>query len=139
MLMYPADPTTLLVCTRCRPPAADPAEPRTGAALLAATRRIGAGDGRVRIVGVACLSGCRRACAAALLAPGKVGYLFGDLSPDEAGAADLIDAARAHAMAADGHLPRAARPERLRAGVLARLPPLHWVPDDPEAVVAWPA
>lgn len=130
--------TTLLVCTRCRPPGADPAAPRAGAALLAAVREAGAGDGRVNAAGVACLSGCRRACAAVLLAPRKVGYLFGDLPPDAEGAAALLAAAHVHAERHDGFLPRAAGPERLRAGILARLPPLHWVPDGSEAVVAWP-
>lgn len=130
--------TTLLVCTRCRPPGAEPEAPRAGATLLAAARRAAAGEPSVRVHGVACLSGCRRACAAALMAPGKVGYLFGDLPPDPAGAADLLAAALAHAAAPEGHLPRAARPERLRTGILGRLPPLHWLPDDPGAVVAWP-
>uniref|UniRef100_UPI0022EA653B DUF1636 family protein n=1 Tax=Falsiroseomonas oryzae TaxID=2766473 RepID=UPI0022EA653B len=106
-------PTTLLVCTRCRAPGANPEAPRPGAALLAAVRA--AADRDVQVAGVACLSGCKRACAAALMAPGKVGYLFGDLPPDGEGAADLLAAARAHAARADGFLPRAARPERLRA------------------------
>lgn len=131
-------PTTLLVCTRCRAAGAVPGAPRAGAALHAAVRSAAAGDRRLRVAGVACLSGCRRPCAAALMAPGKVGYLFGDLPPDGEGAADLLAAARAHAAHGDGFLPRAERPERLRAGVLARLPPLHWVPDDGEAQVAWP-
>ncbi len=91
------------------------------------------------MVGVACLSGCKRACAAALMAPGKVGYLFGDLPPDAEGAADLLAVARAHAARADGFLARAERPERLRAGILARLPPLHWIPTESQETVAWPA
>uniref|UniRef100_UPI002FDBF185 DUF1636 family protein n=1 Tax=Falsiroseomonas oryzae TaxID=2766473 RepID=UPI002FDBF185 len=62
-----------------------------------------------------------------------------DLPPDGEGAADLLAAARAHAARADGFLPRAARPERLRAGILARLPPLHWIPAHPQEPVAWPA
>jgi predicted metal-binding protein len=129
--------TILLVCTRCRAPGADPEAPRAGAALLATVRAAATGD--VRVAGVACLSGCKRACAAALMAPGKVGYLFGDLPPDAGGAADLLAVARAHAAREDGFLPRAARPERLRAGILARLPPPHWLPAEPEEVIAWPA
>lgn len=130
--------TTLLVCTRCRLPKTGLDAPRPGAALLEAASHAAADDGRVRVVGIACLSGCRRACAAALMAPGKVGYLFGDVSPDAAGAADLLAAAQAHAAAPEGHLPRARRPERLRAGILARLPPLHWLPENPGGVIAWP-
>jgi predicted metal-binding protein len=73
------------------------------------------------------------------MGPGKVGYLFGDLLPDAAGAADLFAVARAHAAREDGFLPRAARPERLRTGILARLPPLHWLPAQPDEVIAWPS
>lgn len=134
----PTFPTTLLVCTRCRPPDADPAAPRAGTALLAATRAAVGNDPVLRIQGVACLSGCKRACAAALMAPGKVGYLFGDLPAGPDGADDLIAAARRHSAAADGYLPRAVRPERLRTGILARLPPLHWLTEAGEEL-AWPA
>lgn len=131
--------TTVLVCTRCRPPGADPGVPRAGELLLAATRQAIADAPDLRVAGVACLSGCKRSCAAALMAPGKVGYLFGDLPPDASGAADLLTVARIHSAREDGFLPRSARPERLRAGILARLPPLHWVPANPADAIAWPA
>jgi predicted metal-binding protein len=133
------EPSVLLVCTRCRAAGADPAAPRAGAVLLAATHGAAGEDPAIRVAGVACVAGCKRACAAALLAPGKVGYVFGDLPPDAAGAADLLAVARAHAVRVDGFLRRAERPERLRAGILARLPPLHWLSPGPEGVVAWPA
>ena len=129
--------TTLLVCTRCRRPEANPAAPRPGAALFDAVLRIAPEGPGVRAAGVACLSGCKRPCAAALLAPGKVSYLFGDLTPDTEGAADLLAAARAHAARPDGYLARASRPERLRTGILARLPPLQWAAEG--GTVAWPA
>ncbi|MBM3588948.1 MAG: DUF1636 domain-containing protein [Alphaproteobacteria bacterium] len=132
-------PSTLLVCTRCLAAGADPAAPRAGAALLAAARAAAAEDCVIRVVGVACLSGCKRACTAALMAPRKVGYLFGDLPPDAEGAADLLAVARAHSARADGFLPRAERPERLRAGILARIPPLNWIPSEPQETIAWPA
>jgi predicted metal-binding protein len=131
--------TTLLVCTRCRAPGTGPEAPRAGEALLQAACAVAGGAPAVVVRGIACLSGCKRACAAAVLAPGKVGYLFGDLPPDSAGAADLLAVARAHASRADGYLPRAERPGRLRAGILARLPPLHWVPAEPGTAIAWPA
>lgn len=72
------------------------------------------------------------------MAPGKVGYLFGDLPADAEGAADLLAVARAHLARADGFLPRADRPERLRAGILARLPPLAWVDAGEGALLTWP-
>lgn len=134
-----SEPSTVLVCTRCRATGADPDAPRAGAALLAAARAAAADGCAIRVIGIACLSGCKRACAAAVMAPGKVGYVFGDLPADAEGAADLVAVARAHQARADGFLPRADRPERLRGGILARLPPLHWIPADAEEVVAWPA
>ena len=131
----------LLVCTRCRAPGADPEAPRAGAALLAALASRPLPKG-VTLAGVACMSGCKRACAAALAAPGKITYLFGDLAADAASVADLHAVAAAHRADPLGHLPRATRPERLRAGILARVPPLHLLPSGgaPGAppVVTWP-
>jgi predicted metal-binding protein len=134
-----SEPSILLVCTRCRVAGAELDAPRAGAALFAATRAAALDRADIRVVGVGCLSGCKRACAAALMAPGKVSYLFGDLPADSAGADDLLAVAGTHAARTDGFLPRADRPERLRAGILARLPPLHWIPADPGELVAWPA
>lgn len=85
-----------------------------------------------------CLSGCKRPCAVALLAPGRVTYLFGDLPADAVSAGELVRAARDHAATRDGWLPRAARPERLRAGILARVPPLHWLSPAAGQPIAWP-
>jgi predicted metal-binding protein len=132
------DTSTLLVCTRCRAAGAPAEAPRAGLLLLGAVRQAARGTG-LKVAGVACLSGCKRACAAALMAPGKVGYLFGDLPADVAGAADLLAVAEAHRAGADGFLPRAARPERLRGGILARLPPLHWITGNELEAVRWPA
>ena len=72
------------------------------------------------------------------MAPGKVGYLFGDVLPTVDGATDLLAAAKAHAAASEGYLPRARRPVRLQGGIIARLPSFHWMPQDPEANIAWP-
>ena len=129
-------PSVLLVCTRCRMPGSDPAALRPGGALLAAAQTL-APPGTVHVQGVECLSGCQRPCAVALLAPGRVTYLFGDLPADAASAAELLRAAHDHAAAPDGWLPRARRPERLRAGLLARIPLLHWSPAA-HGPVAWP-
>ena len=134
-----SEPSTLLVCTRCRAAGTDPESPRAGAALLAAARAAAADDCAIRVIGIACLSGCKRACAAAVMAPGKASYVFGDLPADAEGAADLLAVARAHQARADGFLPRADRPERLRAGILTRLPPLDWLHADAEDIIAWPA
>jgi len=131
-------PATLLICSRCRAPSDDPTLPRAGAALLAAVRA--AADGpSVRIAGAACLSSCKRHCVAALTAPGKVTYLFGDLPADANGAADLLSVARSYLAREDGYLRRKERPERLQADILARLPPMAWIPEDSQSEILWPA
>ena len=50
------------------------------------------------------------------------------VSPDEDTARQLLDCAALHARAADGSLVRDQRPERLRRGMLARLPPSGQAP-----------
>lgn len=119
--------TELIVCTTCRPPGAPRDTLAAGEELLDAVRfaqmdEAGADTAPVRVRGVACLSGCSRACTVALQAPGKASYLFGDLTPDAETARQVLQCAALHAATADGQLPRQARPERLRGGILARLP-----------------
>ena len=93
----------------------------------------------MRIAGIACLSGCKRPCAAAVIAPGKVGYVFGDVPPTAAGATDLLTVALAHQSKTDGFLPRAERPEQLRGGILTRLPPVEWVWRGTADDITWPS
>ncbi|WP_233151745.1 DUF1636 domain-containing protein [Pelomonas sp. KK5] len=123
-------PTELLICTTCRPPGASRSEPAAGELLLEAVHIAQLQDdaGRhapVRVRGIACLSACSRACSVALQAPGKHSYLFGDLAPDAATAEQLLACAGLHARHADGLMQRNERPERLRSGILARLPPFE--------------
>ncbi|QBK06550.1 DUF1636 domain-containing protein [Hylemonella gracilis] len=143
--------TEIVVCTTCRP-AGTPREQTAPGQLLydavqAALRPpsgAGPSDGlaghaadvaeagatapasvpRLKLRGLACMSGCDRACTVALQAPGKFTYYFGDLGADAETAVQLIACARLHRDSADGTLLRNARPERLRSGILARLPPV---------------
>lgn len=130
--------SVLLICTSCRALGSDPVAPRPGIALLAAVQAMAPARGGPLIRGVACLSGCKRPCCVALAAERRVTYLFGDLPADATSAAELLDAARSHAAAPDGWMPRTARPERLRAGILARIPPLQWLTPGNDGPVAWP-
>lgn len=133
-----APSTVVLVCTRCRTAAHDPDRPRCGTTLLEAVQDAAKSDPALRVQGVACMSGCTRGCVAAVLGADKVGYLFGDLAPGNASAADLLRMARLHEARPDGFVARADRPERLRAGIIGRLPPLGWIASaGPE--IAWPA
>lgn len=112
--------TELIVCTTCRTP-----HEGAGQALLEEVENLAlARDSALPVRGVACMGGCGQGCTAALQAAGKHSYLFGGLSPDEGTAADLLEIARQHAEAADGRLEWSLRPEALKRGLLARLPPL---------------
>ncbi|EYC51538.1 hypothetical protein AZ34_10950 [Hylemonella gracilis str. Niagara R] len=147
--------TDLVVCTTCRPAgipreqtapgqllyeavrAALDAEAEQGAEPAAASDA-GQSDALrgLALRGLACMSGCDRACTVALQAPGKFSYYFGDLRADAETAAQLIACARLHRDSADGTLLRNARPERLRSGILARLPPVSPVAHPATATTA---
>lgn len=121
---------TIVVCATCRD-RADPAAPPPGPALAAALAAE-APDLTVRTV--RCLGNCSRALSAAIIAPGAWTYVFGDLDPVGAGAA-LAEGARLLAASADGTMPWRGRPEPLKRGLVARVPPLGaTIPADPAAV-----
>lgn len=116
--------TEIIVCTTCRPAGASRELPASGLALLEAVQALQT-EGRgaeLHVRGIACMSGCARSCTVALQAPGKPTYYFGDLAADAETAAQILACARLHAHSADGALPRNERPERLRSGILAKLP-----------------
>lgn len=72
---------------------------------------------------VECMSACSRSCAVSFAAAGKYTYLFGDLPVNESAAAVLQCASQYYAKT-DGLLPWSERPEPLKKGVLAKIPPL---------------
>lgn len=121
--------TEVIVCTTCRPAHVPRDQPAPGAALLEAVQ-IAAWNvdpaqlANVRIRGVECMTGCNRACTVTFQAAGKYLYYFGDLAADAETAAHLLACAQLHAQTPDGTLLRNDRPERLRNGILARIPPL---------------
>lgn len=121
----------ITVCTTCRPPGASRELPAHGLTLFEAlqdTLLTREGDGTqprdLQVRGLACMSGCSRACTVALQAPGKFTYYFGDLVADAETAEQLIACAQLYGASEDGAIARNARPERLRSGILARLPPV---------------
>lgn len=122
---------TVYVCRSCRAtsdgaPPTDAAAPRPGALLLAAAEAAAARTATddVTVVGVDCLANCGRGPSAALQGPDRWTYVFGGLE-GESGATALIDGARRLADAADGLLPWRGRPEPLKRGLIARIPPLN--------------
>ena len=77
---------------------------------------------------VECMGVCELACAVAFVAPNKHTYLFGDLPADaelvEKTATAVLDCASQYHAKPDGLLAYAKRPELLRAGAIARIPPM---------------
>jgi len=118
---------TVYVCITCRRADDPDVEPRPGALLADAAARAALGSG-VAVRRVRCLANCTRGPSAAVRANGSWAYIFGGL--DLSGASALIDGARLLAGAADGIMPWRGRPEPLRRGLIARVPPLDFTEED---------
>jgi predicted metal-binding protein len=114
--------TTIHVCVTCRQPD-EPLEPRSerSGARLHAALAADADDG-FEIVAVECLSVCKRPCTVGFAAPGKWTYVYGDFGPEAA--RGILAAAELYALAPDGLIPWKQRPDALKKGVVARIPPL---------------
>jgi predicted metal-binding protein len=124
------DVTTLLVCVTCRA-ASDPVgSPPRGPALAAAARQALGDASDVRIQTVRCLANCSRGLSAALRREGTWTYVFGFLNEDRDGP-ELIAGARLLATSSDGLLPWRGRPEPLKRGLVARIPPLDFKGEEP--------
>jgi predicted metal-binding protein len=111
------------VCITCRRAGEADAEPRPGAILAAATAEAAHGT-EVCVRPVRCLANCTRGPSAAIRCNGSWSYVFGGL--DVACANALVEGARMLARAADGILPWRGRPEPLKRGLIARVPPLDF-------------
>jgi predicted metal-binding protein len=118
----------IYVCTTCRQAGAPDREPRPGILLADATERAAAGT-EVEVRRLRCFANCSRGPSAALRAGGSWTYVFGGL--DDTCAEALVVAARMMASAADGILPWRGRPERLKRGLIARVPPIGFTEIDP--------
>lgn len=119
-----AAPVTLFVCITC---GAQPGDaPGAGEALCAAVAEAVSGEDAVTVSPVRCLSNCKRALSAAITRADGWSYVFGDLSGQSA--ADLATGARLLSASDDGLMPWRGRPESLKRGMVARLPPLPGTP-----------
>ena len=114
---------TIYVCITCRGPSGVAVDPLPGTLVAAATQQAARGSG-VSVRLIKCLANCSRGPSAALRANGSWTYLFGGL--DATSAPALVTGARMLAAAPDGILPWRGRPEVLKRGLLARLPPLDY-------------
>ncbi|MEP9375840.1 DUF1636 domain-containing protein [Aquabacter sp. CN5-332] len=118
-----APAVTLFVCQTCRTPGTPPEDAPQGARLAEAVRAA-AHDPDVEVKPVRCLSNCKRGLSAAMVRAGGWSYVFGDLTP--ASAPDLLAGATLFAGSTDGLMPWRGRPDCLKRGMIARVPPLFF-------------
>jgi predicted metal-binding protein len=117
----------IYVCVTCRRAGEPDAEPRPGVLLADATERAAAGTD-VIVRRLKCLANCTRGPSAAMRCNGSWTYVFGGLDVADAGA--LVEGATLLAGASDGILPWRERPDILKRGLIARVPPNDFVESD---------
>jgi predicted metal-binding protein len=97
----------------------------------ATTHALGDADD-VNVLRVRCLGNCNRGLSAAIRRQNAWTYVFGDLDAERDGPT-LIAGARLFAESTDGLMPWRGRPDPLKRGLIARMPPLNFAgePADP--------
>ncbi|MGM4904385.1 DUF1636 family protein [Tardiphaga sp. 866_E4_N2_1] len=126
----PAGPVVVSVCISCKA-----AETGTivGPDMFDAVKAaLGDGDGAVMVRPVQCLSVCKRPATVAVTSPDGYTFLFGDLQTDS-GSAALVSFVESYQKADYGLVPWRERAEVLRKGMVARVPPMRWSPEDGRA------
>jgi predicted metal-binding protein len=101
---------------------------RPGLLLAHATASAAEGTG-VTVRQIRCLANCNRACSAAIRRDGAWTYVFGGLEP-ERDAHALIEGASLFARAGDGLMPWRGRPDILKRGLIARVPPIDFIEEE---------
>lgn len=117
---------TLIICVSCRGEDGSDTRPRPGELLGNAVRELTQGRG-IRVRQLECLGNCKRRLSAAMLRDGCWSYVFGDLKVENA--ADLIAGAELYKTSGDGLLPWRGRPDCLKRGLVARIPPASLLED----------
>ncbi len=120
--MEPTERTSVLVCMTCRSATDRIDAPCSGALLAAATSSAAIDASDICVQRVRCLGNCTRGPSAAIRAPNAWIYVFGGLDPS-CDADALIAGARLLTGAPDGLMPWRGRPEALKRGLIARVPP----------------
>ena len=122
------DQTTVLICVTCRTPNDVPNAPLAGELLAEATFGAAGDDAGISVLRVRCLGNCTRGPSAAIRNKHTWTYVFGGLDPLRDGP-ELVAGARLLANASDGLMPWRGRPESLKRGLIARVPPIGWHDD----------
>lgn len=126
----PSGPVVVSVCVSCK--AAGTGELVGPSMFEAAKAAFDNGDASVVVRPVQCLSVCKRPATVAVTSPDGYTFLFGDLQ-NESGSAALMSFVQSYQKSDYGLVPWRERAEVLRKGMIARVPPLRWSPDDGRA------
>jgi predicted metal-binding protein len=121
----PDGPVVISVCATCKTAEGALAGPAMFDAIKAVTAE---NDGPIQVRRVQCLSVCKRPTTVAVSSSDGYTFLFGDLQPE--GAAAVVSFAKSYQGSTYGLVPWRERAEILRKGIVARLPPLRWSPED---------
>jgi predicted metal-binding protein len=121
---------SILVCITCRGANDTIDAPRAGMTLAEATASAAFESSDIMVRQVRCLGNCSRGPSAAIRAKHSWTYVFGGLDPSHDGHS-LIAGARMLLHAADGIMPWRDRPESLKRGLIARVPPLGFLGEKP--------
>src|SRR5882757_11552765 len=125
----PRTPIVVSVCVTCK--TADSGTVVGPDMLESVKAAIGASD-RVQVRPVQCLSVCRRPATVAVTSADGYTFLFGDLQTDS-GTAALVSFVKSYQKSDYGLVPWRERADVLRKGMVARVPPMRWSPDDGRA------
>ncbi|MDB5394325.1 MAG: hypothetical protein JWM91_1831 [Rhodospirillales bacterium] len=128
-ILMPGTDVTIFICISCTVEGARSDQP--GRALFDAVSSAIAEKPACNAVvkPVDCLAVCKRPCTVALAGDGKWTYVVGDLSPDTH-ADDVIAAALSYGATANGIIPWRERPQSFRKGVISRVPPVAFRPEE---------
>jgi predicted metal-binding protein len=128
--MASCGPVLVSVCITCK--TAD-GSAVVGPDMFAAVKAaVGDADENVTVRPVQCLSVCKRPATVAVSSAGGYTFLFGDLET-ASGTAALKSFVRSYQKSDYGLVPWRERAEVLRKGMVARVPPAAWSPDDGRA------
>jgi predicted metal-binding protein len=121
------------VCVTCKRVGEADSNPSLGGqspgAILACATELAAAGTEVEVRRLRCLANCTRGPSAAMRCNGSWTYVFGGL--DVTCAEALVAGARLLAGATDGILPWRGRPDVLKRGLIARVPPIDFEEVDP--------
>jgi predicted metal-binding protein len=128
--MATCDPVVVSVCITCK--TADGSVVVGPGMFTALKAAVDPADANVMVRPVQCLSVCKRPATVAVSSAGGYTFLFGDLET-ESGTAALVSFVKSYQKSDYGLVPWRERAEVLRKGMIARVPPAAWSPDDGRA------